>query len=88
MLPRWKYLTVYLSGTLDFPETVERYELLTWASKSITQQINELATQGWEILDMHWQKQQASEELMTVRLVDRTQKRVGACIKSQAHAGR
>ncbi len=54
MLPRWKYLTVYLSGTLDFPETVERYELLTWASKSITQQINELATQGWEILDMHW----------------------------------
>lgn len=49
-----EYLTVYISGALDFPETVGRAEELLWASKSITQQINEHAAQGWQILHMEW----------------------------------
>ncbi len=49
-----EYLTVYISGALDFPETVGRSEELLWASKSITQQINERAVLGWEIFQMQW----------------------------------
>ncbi len=50
----WEYLTVYLSGELDFPDTVERGERLAWAGKSLTQQLNERAAQGWEIIDLRW----------------------------------
>lgn len=50
----WEYLTVFVSGVLDFPETVEREVALEWAGKSITQQLNEYAEQGWEVLDMRW----------------------------------
>ena len=53
-MQEWEYLTVYLSGNLDFPETVGRAEELGWASKSITQQLNERAEKGWELLDMVW----------------------------------
>ncbi|GIV82151.1 MAG: hypothetical protein KatS3mg051_1505 [Anaerolineae bacterium] len=51
---RWEYLTVYLSGALDFPEAVGRAEQLIWAGKSLTQQLNEHAAQGWEIIDLRW----------------------------------
>lgn len=51
---RWEYLTVYLSGVLDFPEAVGRTEQLIWAGKSLTQQLNEHAAQGWEIIDLRW----------------------------------
>ncbi len=51
---RWEYLTVYLSGELDFPDAVERSERLAWAGKSLTQQLNERAAQGWEIIDLRW----------------------------------
>jgi hypothetical protein len=50
----WEYLTLYLSGELDFPETVEREVKLGWAGKAITQQLNERAAQGWEIIDLRW----------------------------------
>lgn len=50
----WEYLTVYISGALDFPETVQRHEILSWAGKSITQQLNERAALGWEIIDLRW----------------------------------
>ena len=53
-MARWEYLTVYLSGELDFPDTVERGERLAWAGKSLTQQLNERAAQGWEIIDLRW----------------------------------
>lgn len=53
-MARWGYLTVYLSGELDFPDTVERGERLAWAGKSLTQQFNERAALGWEIMDLHW----------------------------------
>ncbi len=52
--PEWEYLTVYLSGELDFPEAVAREVTLSWASKSITQQLNERAARGWEIIDLRW----------------------------------
>jgi hypothetical protein len=50
----WEYLTLYLSGELDFPATVEREVKLSWAGKAITQQLNERAAQGWEIIDLRW----------------------------------
>ena len=53
-MPAWDYKTAYLSGALDFPETVDRSEQLSWASKALTQQINEHAALGWEVLDLHW----------------------------------
>jgi len=53
-MPAWDYKTAYVSGALDFPETVDRSEQLSWASKALTQQINEYAAQGWEVLDLHW----------------------------------
>jgi hypothetical protein len=28
--------------------------MLAWASKSITQQLNEYAAQGWELIDLEW----------------------------------
>jgi len=52
--PSWEYLTVYLSGILDFPDTVSQQEIFTWAGKAITQQLNDLAALGWEIIDMRW----------------------------------
>ena len=39
----WEYLTTYLSGALDFPNTVDHAERLSWAGKAITQQMNEHA---------------------------------------------
>jgi hypothetical protein len=50
----WEYLTLYLSGELDFPDTVKRAEALAWAGKSLTQQLNEHAARGWEIIDLRW----------------------------------
>ena len=50
----WEYLTLYLSGELDFPETVAREVQLTWAGKAISQQLNEYAAQGWELIDLRW----------------------------------
>lgn len=52
--PAWEYLTLYLSGELDFPEPVTRDVMLTWAGKAITQQLNECALEGWEIIDLRW----------------------------------
>ncbi len=54
MMQRWEYLTVYISGELDFPETVDRAVTLEWAGKSISQQINAYAAQGWMVLDLRW----------------------------------
>lgn len=53
-MQRWEYLTVYISGELDFPETVDRAVTLEWAGKSISQQINTYAAQAWVVLDLHW----------------------------------
>ncbi len=53
-MQKWEYLTAYLAGGLDFPNEVERAEELAWVSKSITQQLNDHAEQGWEIIDLHW----------------------------------
>ncbi len=53
-MPQWEYLTTYISGTLDFPDTVERDERLHWSGKSISQQINAFAEEGWEMIDQHW----------------------------------
>ena len=53
-MQHWEYLTVYLADDLDFPNEVDRHEALSWASKSITQQINDLAALGWEVFDLHW----------------------------------
>ena len=50
----WQYLTAYISGYLEFPEVVSRGEMLAWASKSITQQLNDYAAQGWELFDLEW----------------------------------
>jgi hypothetical protein len=50
----WEYLTTYISGALDFPDTVDRAEVLAWAGKSLTQQLNEHAEAGWEIIDLRW----------------------------------
>lgn len=50
----WEYLTVYLSGILEFPETVSQQETLNWAGKAITQQLNDHALMGWELIDMRW----------------------------------
>jgi hypothetical protein len=50
----WEYLTVYLSGILDFPDTVSHQEIFIWAGKAITQQLNDLAQQGWELIDLRW----------------------------------
>ncbi|MBN1680919.1 MAG: hypothetical protein JW966_11570 [Anaerolineae bacterium] len=54
MLHQWEYLTTYLSGLLDFPDSVDEAEALAWASKSITQQLNEYARLGWEVIDIRW----------------------------------
>ena len=51
---RWEYLTAFISGALDFPEEVSRTESLLWASVSITQQLNEHAASGWELMDIRW----------------------------------
>ncbi len=51
---QWKYLTTYISGALDFPDTVEREVTLDWAGKSISQQLNAIAAQGWEVIDLRW----------------------------------
>lgn len=51
---QWEYLTTYISGALDFPDTVEREVTLDWASKSISQQLNAIAAQGWEVIDLRW----------------------------------
>lgn len=51
---QFEYLTLYISGELDFPNTVDRGVTLEWAGKSISQQINAYATQGWAVLDLHW----------------------------------
>jgi hypothetical protein len=53
-MQQWEYLTVYLSDDLDFPSAVDRGEVLSWASKSITQRLNAHAALGWEIFDLHW----------------------------------
>ena len=53
-LQQWEYLTVYLSGELDFPDVVDHQEVMSWAGKSITQQINEHAALGWELIDLRW----------------------------------
>jgi hypothetical protein len=53
-MQQWEYLTIFVSGALDFPDTVDRSETLVWAGKSITQQLNEHAQQGWEIIDLRW----------------------------------
>jgi hypothetical protein len=53
-MQQWEYLTVFLSGALDFPDPVDRSETLIWAGKAITQQLNEHAQQGWEIIDLRW----------------------------------
>jgi len=53
-MQQWEYLTIFLSGALDFPDPVDRVETLSWAGKSITQQLNEHARQGWEIIDLRW----------------------------------
>jgi hypothetical protein len=45
-MQQWEYLTIFLSGALDFPDPVDRVETLSWAGKSITQQLNEHARQG------------------------------------------
>jgi hypothetical protein len=45
-MARWEYLTTYLSGELDFPDTVDRAEVLGWAGKALTLQLNEHAEQG------------------------------------------
>ncbi len=50
----WRYLTVYLSGVLDFPDTVERAESLKWAGRALSQQLNEYARQGWDVVSIHW----------------------------------
>jgi hypothetical protein len=39
---------------LDFPDTVSREDELGWASKALTQQINEYAAQGWEMVNINW----------------------------------
>lgn len=54
MEQRWEYLTVYISGDLDFPHTVDRSVTLEWAGKSISQQLNAYASQGWAVLDLRW----------------------------------
>jgi hypothetical protein len=51
---RWEYLTVYLSGELEFPEAMDRQVTLEWAGKSISQQLNEHAAHGWELIDLRW----------------------------------
>jgi len=43
-----------VSGELDFPGATDRQEVLIWAGKSITQQINEHAALGWELIDLRW----------------------------------
>lgn len=53
-MQRWEYVTTYISGALDFPDNVGRDETLDWASKSISQQINAIAVQGWELIDLRW----------------------------------
>lgn len=53
-MPQWEYLTTYISGELDFPDTVARSEVMIWAGKSISQQLNEHAAHGWEIMDLRW----------------------------------
>lgn len=58
-----EYLTAYLSGALDFPNEVDRVEEFGWVSKSITQQLNDHAALGWEILDLHWL---SDRELMVI----------------------
>lgn len=50
----WEYLTRYISGALGFPDTVGRDETLNWASKSISQQLNDVAARGWEVIDLRW----------------------------------
>lgn len=53
-MQQWEYLTTYISGELEFPESVDRGEMLRWSSRSISQQLNALAQQGWEVIDQHW----------------------------------
>ena len=53
-MPQWEYLTLYISGALDFPDPVERAELLRWAGKAISQQLNAYAEQGWEVINLRW----------------------------------
>ncbi len=53
-MQQWEYLTTFISGALDFPETVDRSEMLRWAGKSIAQQLNAHAEDGWEVIDQHW----------------------------------
>lgn len=50
----WEYLTEYISGALDFPENVPRSEVLDWAAKSITSQLNSRAALGWDVIDLRW----------------------------------
>ena len=50
----WEYLTVFLSGALEFPESVQREIMLEWAGKSLTQQLNAHAEQGWELIELRW----------------------------------
>lgn len=53
-MQQWEYLIVYIADDLDFPHEVDRHEALSWAGKSITQQINAHAAHGWEVFDLHW----------------------------------
>jgi hypothetical protein len=53
-MQHWEYLTVYLSGALDFPDSVGREEALIWAGKAITQQLNEHTARGWELMELRW----------------------------------
>ena len=53
-MQQWEYLTTYLSGALDFPDSVARDEALNWAGKSLSQQLNAIAASGWEVIDLRW----------------------------------
>jgi hypothetical protein len=49
-----EYHVAYLSGALEFPDTVEQDEALAWAGKALSQQLNAYAAQGWEVMDVRW----------------------------------
>lgn len=53
-MQRWEYLTIFISGLLEFPEAVSEANALEWAGKSITQQLNEYASKNWQVIDMEW----------------------------------
>jgi len=50
----WEYRVEYLSGALEFPDTVDQGETLAWAGKALSQQLNDYAVLGWEVMDVRW----------------------------------